>query len=76
MAALFPPWTNTATHVVLGVLVAGLAGAIAAPMISQLVLEPSSPLGTGRLLAARAPARAVIADNHPRFAAAVAYEGA
>ncbi|HET7503341.1 MAG TPA: cytochrome c3 family protein [Kofleriaceae bacterium] len=33
MASLFPPWANTATHVVLGVLAAGLAAALAAPMI-------------------------------------------
>jgi hypothetical protein len=33
MAALFPPWTNTATHVVLAVIAVGLAAALAAPMI-------------------------------------------
>jgi hypothetical protein len=33
MAALFPPWANTATTVVLGAVAAGLAGAVAAPMI-------------------------------------------
>jgi hypothetical protein len=33
MAALFPPWTNTATRVVLGLLVLAVAGALAAPMI-------------------------------------------
>ncbi|HEX4418053.1 MAG TPA: cytochrome c3 family protein [Kofleriaceae bacterium] len=33
MAALFPPWTNTATHVVLGALGALVAGALAAPMV-------------------------------------------
>ncbi len=33
MAALFPPWTNTATRVALAVLSLGAAGALAAPMI-------------------------------------------
>jgi cytochrome c7-like protein len=33
MAALFPPWTNTATRVVLGLVVLALAGALATPMI-------------------------------------------
>jgi hypothetical protein len=33
MAALFPPWANTATHVVLGVLAVAVVGAVAAPMI-------------------------------------------
>jgi hypothetical protein len=33
MAALFPPWANTATHVVLLVLVVGGVAAVAAPMI-------------------------------------------
>lgn len=33
MAALFPPWANTATHVVLVALAVTLAGALAAPMM-------------------------------------------
>jgi len=32
-AALFPPWANTATRVVLGMLAAAVGGAIAAPMV-------------------------------------------
>ncbi|HEU4729233.1 MAG TPA: cytochrome c3 family protein [Kofleriaceae bacterium] len=30
---MFPPWANTATHVVLGVLAAGFAAVLAAPMV-------------------------------------------
>jgi hypothetical protein len=33
MAALFPPWANTATTLVLGAVVVALAGGLAAPMI-------------------------------------------
>lgn len=33
MAALFPPWTNTATYVVLGLAALAVMGLIAAPMI-------------------------------------------
>jgi Cytochrome c7 and related cytochrome c len=42
MPAVFPPWANTATHLVLGAMVVGLAGALAAPMIYV-----RSPYGTG-----------------------------
>ena len=43
MPALFPPWTNTATRVVLVVMVVGLATALAAPMIYA-----RSPFATGQ----------------------------
>lgn len=33
MAAVFPPWANTATHLVLGGIAVGLVGAVAAPMV-------------------------------------------
>lgn len=33
MAALFPPWANTATHLVLGALAVALVGALATPMV-------------------------------------------
>jgi hypothetical protein len=43
MAALFPPWANTATHLVLGVVAVGLTGALATPMIYA-----RSPYATGQ----------------------------
>ena len=42
MPALFPPWTNTATHVVLGLLGAGAVGLIVAPMVCA-----RTPFATG-----------------------------
>jgi hypothetical protein len=42
MAALFPPWTNTATHVVLGVVGVGLIGLVLTPMVCA-----RSPYATG-----------------------------
>jgi hypothetical protein len=43
MAALFPPWTNTATRVVLAAIAATAVGVIAAPMIYA-----RSPYATGQ----------------------------
>jgi Cytochrome c7 and related cytochrome c len=42
MAALFPPWANTATHLVLGALAVVAVGALAAPMVCV-----RSPYATG-----------------------------
>jgi hypothetical protein len=42
MAALFPPWTNTATRIVLGALGVAIAGAIATP-----ILYARTPFATG-----------------------------
>jgi hypothetical protein len=42
MPALFPPWTNTATHVVLGLVGAGVLGLILAPMVCA-----RTPFATG-----------------------------
>jgi hypothetical protein len=43
VAALFPPWTNTATHVVLAVVTAALIGVVSIPM-----LYARSPFATGQ----------------------------
>ncbi|HEY0481141.1 MAG TPA: cytochrome c3 family protein [Kofleriaceae bacterium] len=43
MAALFPPWTNTATRIVLGAVALAVVGAIATPMIYA-----RSPYATGQ----------------------------
>ena len=43
MAALFPPWANTATHVVLVAIAVTIAGVLAAPMMCA-----RSPFATGQ----------------------------
>jgi hypothetical protein len=43
MAAVFPPWANTAMYIVLGAIAVGLAGAVTAP-----ILYARSPFATGK----------------------------
>jgi hypothetical protein len=43
MAAVFPPWANTATHIVLGGIAVGLVGAVTAPIVAA-----RSPYATGK----------------------------